>query len=158
MEFKIDTDTLIIKERENLINYCNSNNTNKKVKLLWPIIPNTFTTILDDFAFRLVCQSGDLEVAKCLIQVWSPLDINYAFRVSCQWGQLHIAKWLYELYPNIDIHEYGDFAMFFATIFPLHVLLMKIQAVALSHECENTVIQRDEYGKTLAAEDGGRFA
>ena len=115
MEFKIDTDTLIIKERENLINYCNSNNTNKKVKLLWPIIPNKFTTILDDFAFRLVCQSGDLEVAKCLIQVWSPLDINYAFRVSCQWGQLHIAKWLYELYPNIDIHEYGDFAMFFAS-------------------------------------------
>lgn len=115
MEFKIDVDTLKIKEREKLIDYCNSNNTNKKVKLLWLIMPNTFTTILDDFAFRLVCQSGDLEVAKCLIQIWSPLDINYAFRVSCQWGQLHIAKWLYELYPNINIHECGDFAMFFAS-------------------------------------------
>ncbi len=111
--FIIDVNTLKIKEREKLINDFNAGKITN-LKLSWEIMPNIYTTISDDFAFRLVCKSGDLEVAKCLINLWSPLDLNYTFRVACQYGQLHIAKWLYELYPNINIHDYNDFAFIFA--------------------------------------------
>ena len=41
--------------------------------------------------------------------------IQHIFRYVCASGHFDVAKWLYELYPNIDIHEYGDFAMVFAS-------------------------------------------
>ncbi len=112
----MDTTTLKINNREKLIDNINSHLCEcKGIKISWETLPNMYTTISNDFAFRLVCQSGDIEVAQCLYEIWSiEIDMNYAFRIACQYGHLHIAKWLHELEPKIDIHEYNDFAISFA--------------------------------------------
>jgi ankyrin repeat protein len=115
----LDKDTFVIKNREEFINTFH----NSKITLLLEFksdnFKNVYSSMSNLFAFGLICQSGDIEVAKCMLQIWSELynDIfvfNYAFRIACQHGHLHIAKWLYELQPNIDIREYGDYAFNFA--------------------------------------------
>ena len=115
----LDKDTFVIKNREEFFNTFH----NSKITLLLEFksdnFKNVYSSMSNLFAFGLICQSGDIEVAKCMLQIWSELynDIfvfNYAFRIACQHGHLHIAKWLLELQQNIDIREYGDYAFNFA--------------------------------------------
>lgn len=74
-----------------------------------------------DYAFRLCCVHGHLEMAKWLHQFSlaknNLINIHsaseYAFRWSCRNGHLDIAKWLYQLSQTtkeiIDIHINSDY-------------------------------------------------
>lgn len=117
--FILDKDTFKLKNRDEFINTFDSNKITLLLELKSQISSDLYSNISNSFAFGLICQSGDLEVANCLLQMWSELydDIfifNYVFRISCQHGHLHIAKWLYELQQNINIREYSDYAFNFA--------------------------------------------
>ena len=73
---------------------------------------------IDEYAFRLSCENGHIEVAKWLIELsqyknFGLINIHanneYAFRYSCANGQLEVAKWLIELshdktFGLINIH------------------------------------------------------
>src|SRR6056297_1461905 len=76
----------------------------------------------DEYAFRLSCGNGHLEIVKWLIQLGqdegNPIDIHaqddFAFRFSCGNGNLEIVKWLIQLGKEegqpIDIHAENDLA------------------------------------------------
>jgi hypothetical protein len=76
-----------------------------------------------EFAFRCVCGSGSVELAKCLIGLeptHGPINIHIyeeeAFRVACKSGSVELVKYLISLEPThgqIDIHADEDVA--FAT-------------------------------------------
>ena len=78
----------------------------------------------NDYAFRLSCENGHLELAQWLIQLgessgYTKIDIHAsnkdAFRSSCYHGHIEVAQWLVQLgesdgYTKIDIHVLNEFA------------------------------------------------
>ncbi len=60
---------------------------------------------MNEFKFMMLCEEGNMEAAKMLLQNKPTIDIcadnNFAFRVSCENGYLEIAKWLLVIEPEI---------------------------------------------------------
>ena len=59
-----------------------------------------------DFAFRLSCENGHIEIAKWLYGLGiNTKDNDNVFVWSCKNNRIEIAKWLYSLGLNINNNE-----------------------------------------------------
>ena len=60
-----------------------------------------------EYAFRMACENGHLEVAQWLLQVKPNIQVDalneWAFRNACMMRHLKVAKWLLQVKPDIDI-------------------------------------------------------
>lgn len=76
--------------------------------------PNFHIRITNSYAFQLICESGDLEVAKYFIKLCPDIveesTMYSGFIRACIGGQLHIVEWLITIKPNIDIIAYDNMA------------------------------------------------
>lgn len=66
-----------------------------------------------DWAFRLSCKNGHLEVAKWLHSVGADVHAcnDYSFIWSCAYGHLEVAQWLYSL--GAPVNRYSSCACAF---------------------------------------------
>ena len=66
----------------------------------------------NDYAFRLSCVNGHIDITKWSIGNFPNINVHAqyhnTFIKSCGNGYLNIAKWLIEIYPDINIHIQYD--------------------------------------------------
>lgn len=63
--------------------------------------PNINISANNDYAFRIACENGHLEVAQWLYEIKKEINIEIAFIFACENGHLDIAQWLLEIKPSI---------------------------------------------------------
>ena len=80
------------------------------MKFLWSLNLGINIHAADDYAFRMSCQSGHLEVVKFLWSLNLGINIHadneHAFRLSCIEGHLEIVKFLITLYKQENNNKY----------------------------------------------------
>jgi hypothetical protein len=106
-----------------IVDFCNKNSYEiseefqiNDIKILYYFGFINKKSIVD--AFILSCECGNLELAKCIVDInennkkneyyqKNLINVNneLAFRQSCKFGRIDIAKWLYSLGVNIHVDD-----------------------------------------------------
>lgn len=114
--FIIDAKTLKLINRDDFFKHNNIKTLTLSLEIMrecTPLIPN-YILITNSYAFQLICESGDLDVAKYLIKLCPDIveesTMYSGFIRACIGGQLHIVEWLITIKPNIDIIAYDNMA------------------------------------------------
>lgn len=68
----------------------------------------------NEYIFRYICEYGDLEIVKYIIELYPKINIRVLndkpFRIACAKGKYDIASFLINKYPDINIRAKQDYA------------------------------------------------